>query len=58
MLPKGYRRSYVALLLATVLALVPLSAALASLCVWRNPDADIKTFFGGGNYRSQNRFTF
>ena len=41
-----------ALLLATVLALVPLSAALASLCVWRNPDADIKAFFGGGSYRT------
>ncbi len=52
MLPKGYRRSYVALLLATVLALVPLSTALASLCVWRNPDADIKEFFGGGKYRT------
>jgi len=35
-----------------VLALVPLSMAVASLCVWRNPDADIKEFFGGGSYRS------
>ena len=25
---------------------------LASLCVWRNPDADIAAFFGGGNYRT------
>jgi len=31
---------------------VPLSMAVASLCVWRNPDADIKEFFGGGSYRS------
>jgi len=26
--------------------------ALAALCVWRNPDQDIKEFFGGGNYRT------
>ena len=40
------------LLLATVLALGTLSMAVASLCVWRNPDADIKAFFGGGTYRT------
>ena len=37
-----------------LLAMVSLTAtqALASLCVWRNPDADIQEFFGGGTYRS------
>jgi len=37
-----------------LLAMVSLTAtqALASLCVWRNPDSDIQEFFGGGNYRS------
>ena len=40
------------LLMAIVLALGTLSMAVASLCVWRNPDADIKAFFGGGSYRT------
>jgi len=37
-----------------LLAIVSLTAteALASLCVWRNPDSDIQEFFGGGNYRT------
>jgi hypothetical protein len=26
--------------------------ASAALCVWRNPDTDIKDFFGGGTYRT------
>ena len=44
-------RFWIPLLMATVLALGTLSMAIASLCVWRNPDADIKEFFGGGKYR-------
>lgn len=44
-------RPWFSLLIATVLALGTLSMAIASLCVWRNPDADIKAFFGGGKYR-------
>ncbi|MGD9497670.1 MAG: hypothetical protein AB7Y46_15320 [Armatimonadota bacterium] len=41
-------------LLLTVLGVVGLTAgeALAALCVWRNPDADIREFFGGGTYRT------
>ena len=46
------RRFGIPLLLAIVLALGTLSMAVASLCVWRNPDADIKAFFGGGSYRT------
>lgn len=39
-------------LVTATLALVIATGALASLCVWRNPDADIQEFFGGGNYRT------
>ena len=45
-------RFWIPLLVGTVLVVVPLSMAVASLCVWRNPDADIKEFFGGGTYRT------
>ncbi len=45
-------RFWIPLLMATVLALGMLSMAVASLCVWRNPDADIQEFFGGGTYRT------
>lgn len=47
-------RSSRALLYLTLAAVVLLTAseALASLCVWRNPDADIQAFFGGGSYRT------
>jgi len=43
------------LALTTVVALSTLIVgdALAALCVWRNPDTDIKDFFGGGGtYRT------
>jgi hypothetical protein len=42
------------LALATVVALSTLIVvdALGALCVWRNPDPDIKAFFGGGTYRT------
>ena len=38
----------------TALALLMLLAAKAgaSLCVWRNPESDIKELFGGGSYRT------
>ncbi len=43
-----------ALAMITVAALVltTLGSAYASLCVWRNPDADIQALFGGGSYRT------
>ena len=48
---RKFGRLWIPLLMATVLALEPVTMAGASLCVWRNPDADIKEFFGGGKYR-------
>ncbi len=38
------------LIACSVLGLM--NPASASLCVWRNPDADISEFFGGGTYRA------
>jgi hypothetical protein len=51
------RTSGMLLLAASVLAVCLLLALQAgsvhaSLCVWRNPDSDIATFFGGGTYRT------
>ena len=43
---------YAALLMAGVMMLLAAGEAMAALCVWRNPDADIKEFFGGGTYRT------
>ena len=50
-LRKQNLKSKVAVAVAAILMLVPLTGAFAALCVWRNPDADIKEFFGGGAYR-------
>ena len=46
-----YSRTLLFLTLAAV-ALLTAGEALASLCVWRNPDADIQRLFGGGSYRT------
>ncbi len=55
MTPKGLHtsagpltRGVVALALITSLT----AGADAALCVWRNPDADIRELFGGGSYRT------
>jgi hypothetical protein len=37
---------------ALLLALVFAGSALASLCVWRQPDADISGIFGSGSYKT------
>jgi hypothetical protein len=37
---------------AVLLALVLAGSALASLCVWRQPDADISGIFGSGSYKT------
>ncbi len=39
-------------LAALLIGALAVTDAAASLCVWRNPDADIKEFFGGGTYRT------
>lgn len=39
-------------LAALSLAAVHAGSALAALCVWRNPDEDIRAFYGGGTYRT------
>jgi len=37
---------------ALLLALVPAGSAVASLCVWRQPDTDISGIFGSGSYKT------
>jgi hypothetical protein len=37
---------------AALLALVLVGTATASLCVWRQPDADISGIFGSGSYKT------
>lgn len=37
--------------IVAVMVMAPLTGAVAALCVWRNPDADIKDFYGSGSYR-------
>ena len=47
------RRAALGALAAAFLTTLAMGSASASLCVWRNPDADIKAFFGGGGkYRT------
>jgi len=41
-----------ALLGVVALGGLAITDAFAALCVWRNPDADIKEYFGGGSYRT------
>ena len=45
-------RKMTASLVAAALVMGIVGQASAALCVWRNPDADIKEFFGGGTYRT------
>ena len=45
-------RSLLALTTVVALSTLIVGDALAALCVWRNPDTDIKEFFGGGTYRT------
>lgn len=45
-------RSLLALTTVVALSTLIVGDALAALCVWRNPDTDIKDFFGGGTYRT------
>lgn len=39
-------------IIATGMLMLFAAQAGASLCVWRNPDSDIKELFGGGAYRT------
>ncbi|HCU35755.1 MAG TPA: hypothetical protein DGT21_09940 [Armatimonadetes bacterium] len=39
-------------IIATGMLMLLAAQAGASLCVWRNPDSDIKELFGGGSYRT------
>ncbi|MHB8997224.1 MAG: hypothetical protein ACYC63_18410 [Armatimonadota bacterium] len=44
-------KTILAAAMVAVMVMVPLTGAIAALCVWRNPDADIKDFYGSGSYR-------
>ena len=45
-------RSLLALTTVVALSTLIVGDALAALCVWRNPDTDIKEFFESGSYRT------
>lgn len=43
---------FLTLLALTAIVGIIAQEALASLCVWRNPESDIREIFGGGTYRT------
>lgn len=47
-----FMKKSMALAVLAMFSLLPVSEAAAALCVWRNPDADIREFFGSGSYRT------